>query len=64
MVGLTIVCLKYKKSEHKDVITLFLVLYFLENFLINFMDFAIVRSVFSEYYHDDLFLDSFSFRTF
>lgn len=42
----------------------FLFLYFTENFLINFLDLVVVRSVFSEYYHDDMFLDSFSFRTF
>ena len=43
---------------------LFVFLYLLENFLINFLDLTLIRNVFSEYYHDDLFLVSFSFKTY
>lgn len=49
-------------EEVKEGLKLFLVFYFLENFLINLLDLVLIKNVYSDYYHDDLFLSYFSFK--
>lgn len=61
----TVVFFKTKfPEETRDMVILAISLYLVENFLINLIDLALIRTVYSEYYHDELMLDSFSFKTF
>jgi hypothetical protein len=52
-----------RHKETQDTLVTFTLMYLFENFLINFLDLVFIRNVFSDYYHDDLFLDSFSFKS-